>query len=226
MSNEPEVVSTEPEVKLIDQIESFEHYTELALRTESALGNKTDLEVLRVVLGINAISADILDAFKKQIFYGKEEKVRDTTLPNLNQIAQLIMHLTMLLHGIPDGEGGLITDENTGLSLSEDLPGDLRTMHALLGIITEAGELAEIMVKTIEGEELDKVNLQEELNDINWYQAIAHDANGLDFRTGLKNNINKLIKRYPTKFDSYFATNRNLEAEREQLAEGVDTNLQ
>lgn len=220
MTTQPETVS---EPQLLDSIKDFDEYIQLAIRTESPQSNKTDLEVLRIALGLNAITADILDAFKKQIFYGKEEKLNETLLPNINQIANLVMHLTMLLHGVPDGEGNLVKDENTGLHLAEELPGDIRTMHALLGVITEGGELAEIMVKAIENEgEIDAVNLHEELHDISWYSAIAHDANGLDFLIGLRNNINKLIKRYPQKFDSHFAANRDLTAEREQLAEGLD----
>lgn len=220
MTTQPETVS---EPQLLDSIKDFEEYTQLALRTESPQSNPTDLEVLRIALGMNAITADILDAFKKQIFYGKEDKLNEVLMPNLNQIANLLMHLTMLLHGVPNEQGELEKDENTGLHLAEELPGDIRTMHALLGVITEAGELAEITVKAIEDGNIDVVNLHEELHDISWYTAIAHDANGLDFRVGLRNNINKLIKRYPQKFDSHFAANRNLNAEREQLAEGLTT---
>lgn len=216
MTTQPETVS-EPEVKLLDSIKDFSEYTSLALRTESPQSNLTDLEVLRITLGINLLSADILDGFKKQIFYGKEQKLKDTIMPNLEQIAGLLMHLTILLHGTPNEKGELVRDEQTGLHLAEELPADVRTMHALLGIITEAGELSEIMVKAIEENEIDKVNLHEELHDISWYTAIAHDANELDYLVGLRNNINKLIKRYPAKFDSHFADNRDLNAEREQL---------
>lgn len=219
MTTQPETVS---EPQLLDSIADFAEYTKLAIRTESPQSNPTDLEVLRIALGLNAITADILDGFKKQIFYGKEQKLNDTLLPNLNQIANLVMHLTLLLHGVPNEKGELVKDENTGLHLAEELPGDIRTMHALLGVITEGGELAEIMVKAIENEgEIDAVNLHEELHDISWYSAVAHDANGLDFLVGLRNNINKLIKRYPQKFDSEHANNRNLDAERAQLVEGL-----
>lgn len=220
MTTQPETVS---EPVLLDRIADFAEYTKLAIRTESPQSNVTDLEVLRIVLGMNAITADILDAFKKQVFYGKENKLNEALMPNINQIANLLMHLTMLLHGIPNEEGELTKNEHTGLHLAEELPGDIRTMHALLGIITEAGELSEIMVKAIEdGGEIDTVNLHEELHDISWYSAIAHDANGLDFLVGLRNNINKLIMRYPQKFDAEYASNRNLDAERTQLAEGLE----
>jgi hypothetical protein len=219
MTTQPETVS---EPKLLDSIADFAEYTQLAIRTESPQSNPTDLEVLRIALGLNAITADILDGFKKQIFYGKEQKLNDTLLPNLNQIANLVMHLTLLLHGVPNEKGELVKDEQTGLHLAEELPGDIRTMHALLGVITEGGELAEIMVGAIENDgAIDAVNLHEELHDISWYSAVAHDANSLDFIVGLRNNINKLIKRYPQKFDSEHADNRNLDAERAEL-ERVD----
>lgn len=92
-----------------------------------------------------------------------------------------------------------------------------RLLHAVLGCITEAAEMAEALIKHIEGGELDVVNLQEEVGDLLWYQAILLDEVGSDFETEQNRVIEKLKSRFPDKFTTEKANNRNLDAEREVL---------
>lgn len=91
-------------------------------------------------------------------------------------------------------------------------------IHACLGMISEAGEILEEVLKaTVEKRELDIVNLKEEAGDQLWYNALFLRSIGSDFETEAKNNIAKLSKRYPDKFSSENALERNLEEERELL---------
>lgn len=55
---------------------------------------------------------------------------------------------------------------------------------------------------------------------IEYYFAILHSAYlfaGVDAEKSMENNINKLIKRFPDKFSTYLANNRDLAAERIEL---------
>lgn len=93
-----------------------------------------------------------------------------------------------------------------------------RLLHAGIGIATESGEFLDALKKTVfYGKELDKVNLKEELGDVLWYIAIAMDELGTDFETEMNRNIEKLSARYPEKFTSEKAMNRDLDTERKIL---------
>jgi len=88
-------------------------------------------------------------------------------------------------------------------------------IHGLLGIMTEAGELGEILIKGVE--KVDKVNLQEEIGDIMWYIALICNTYGFDLGEIKKRNIDKLAARYPNLFTEQDALNRNLDTERKIL---------
>lgn len=91
-------------------------------------------------------------------------------------------------------------------------------IHMTLGLVTEAGEIADVFKKKLAyRKEVDWVNVKEEIGDLMFYVANICNINGWDLREILQTNINKLMVRYPEKFDSNLALNRNLELEREQL---------
>ena len=94
----------------------------------------------------------------------------------------------------------------------------------VLGMQTEAAEIADVYKKTIAYKKpLDFVNIKEEIGDIMWYIANLCNMNGWDLREILDGNIAKLEARYPDKFTTDKAINRNLEAEREILEGGIRT---
>lgn len=70
-------------------------------------------------------------------------------------------------------------------------------LHGIVGIISEAGELADLLLATIYGkDDFDIANLREEMGDIEWYQArIANDL-GDTFTSWQKANIAKLDVRH------------------------------
>lgn len=104
-----------------------------------------------------------------------------------------------------------------------EIPQMMRIDHALMGLVTEVGELLDARKKTyIYGNDFDVVNFAEEIGDLYWYTAILVDAvavllnkdpEALDSEIK-SNNIAKLAGRFPDKFSEYLALNRNLEAER------------
>jgi NTP pyrophosphatase (non-canonical NTP hydrolase) len=99
----------------------------------------------------------------------------------------------------------------------------LDDLHMVLGMQTEAAEIADVYKKTIAYKKpLDFVNIKEELGDIMWYIANLCNMNGWDLRDIMQTNIDKLKTRYPEKFTEKEALNRNLKKERGVL-EGVTT---
>ncbi len=95
----------------------------------------------------------------------------------------------------------------------------IRLLHAAMGMVTEAGEFMDALKKyIIYGKPLDEVNLKEELGDLNWYEAIAHNTLNSSFEEVMIMNTKKLRKRYANKFSENEAINRDLNIEREALS--------
>lgn len=78
-----------------------------------------------------------------------------------------------------------------------------------LGIAGEAGEVADILKKTLHhGHQMDREVMKKELGDVLWYlQAIA-DRYGLTLEEVAKANVHKLMERYPEGFSSERSINR------------------
>lgn len=94
----------------------------------------------------------------------------------------------------------------------------LRVLHAAMGLVTEAGEIMDALKKhLIYGKPIDIVNLMEEHGDSDWYKALLAKACGYSFEEAMERNIEKLRKRFPEKFSSERALNRDLNAERNVL---------
>lgn len=86
-------------------------------------------------------------------------------------------------------------------------------LTAGIGLASEGGEFDEIIKKVIfQGKPLTeetKYHLMRELGDIAWYWINACRALGLDPNEVIKENVNKLINRYPAgKFDVHYSENR------------------
>jgi NTP pyrophosphatase (non-canonical NTP hydrolase) len=107
-------------------------------------------------------------------------------------------------------EPDLIDSQNNNISF--------RIEHAAMGIATESGEIMDAVKKAkICGEKLDKVNLIEEAGDLMWYLAILADELGVTFENIWEKNIAKLKTRFPDKYNSENAKNRDLKKERDIL---------
>lgn len=106
-----------------------------------------------------------------------------------------------------------------------DYPGVIKRLsispmlaHAIMGIVTEAGELEDAYKKwVIYNKEIDPVNLKEELGDLEWYIALLMRYLDTNHEEIWEMNIRKLRIRYPHKFTEFDTLNRNLEIERQSL---------
>ena len=93
-----------------------------------------------------------------------------------------------------------------------------RIEHAVMGMVTESAKLMSILKKTkIYGKDLDRLGLIDEAGDVMWYLAILADELGVSFEDLWEKNIAKLQKRYPEKFTSDKALNRDMAGERQVL---------
>ena len=82
--------------------------------------------------------------------------------------------------------------------------------HMLFGMMTELGELVDTYKKHYAyGKELDLVNVMEEMGDIMWYWAGMCTITGINTSGTLQVNIDKLIARYPDKFEKELALIRD-----------------
>jgi hypothetical protein len=182
---------------------NLQEYQKAAIRTESIKDNiQINKNFISLLFKLFVLNADILDAIKKEVYYGKSMKADGTIIPNLAKMENIIREAKYAFN-----------DKN--VKADSGLPP--RIFHGILGMATEAGELMQILVKAIEGTPIDNVNLQEEMNDSNWYQAILHDDTGLVWEEGLALNIAKLKARFPEKFTEENAEIRDLDKERKIL---------
>lgn len=95
---------------------------------------------------------------------------------------------------------------------------NLHSVHMVMGMVTEVGELQDIYKKHLAyGKPIDEVNEKEEIGDLMWYIACHCKNKGWDLEEILETNIKKLQARYPEKFTSDKAINRDLEKERKIL---------
>lgn len=120
-------------------------------------------------------------------------------------------------------ELALRTESPITPELIERLTGNARAVHAFFGLLTETGELADGFKRAIfYGKPLDTTNIKEEVGDVFWYLAILCDTLGISFIDCMEANIEKLRKRFPTKYSHEAALNRDLEAERKVLEGNTD----
>ena len=91
----------------------------------------------------------------------------------------------------------------------------IELLHATLGMVTEAAELADMLKKHIYANKpLDLVNVAEEAGDELWYVAKAIRALRSDMADIMTMNLDKLRLRYPDKFSEQHSAERDVEAER------------
>lgn len=105
---------------------------------------------------------------------------------------------------------------------------DMELLHGIVGVATEAGELAEIAHRRLYNnsylspnpEPFDVTNVREEIGDVLWYLARLVKWSGTTFLAEMMRNIAKLRKRHGGSFNAERDANRDLDAERVLLEGG------
>ena len=94
----------------------------------------------------------------------------------------------------------------------------VRLLHALVGMVTEVGELTDVLKKYLYyGKPIDTANMDEEVGDLLWYVALYCNARGVKLGDLMAANVAKLRARYPEKFTEHDALNRDLSKEKAAL---------
>ncbi len=134
-----------------------------------------------------------------------------TMTANEYQVLALVTEHTPDFVRLKNKEGVPYSDEHNMLVA--------RSLHALLGLMSESGEIADALKKhIIYDRELDLINLMEESGDISWYQALLLSAVKKTMEEAMEKNIAKLKLRFgEDKFTYDAATKRDLAAERRVL---------
>lgn len=94
---------------------------------------------------------------------------------------------------------------------------EIDLLHGLIGVMTEAGEMAEVLLKRFDTGSFDHVNAFEECGDVSWYLARQLRGLNTDFETMQRANIDKLHGRHGDAFNQFRDSNRDLNAERAKL---------
>lgn len=189
---------------------TLQQYVKDATATESLLTKPINVDIQRFLTLLNLFIAtgNLLDVIKKDTFYGLP-----TDLVKLEMRKQRIIDNEARIEAAAIQ---IITQPgNNPQSLTNV---DSRLTHAIIGMSTEAVELCEALVASINsGNPIDNVNVCEEMFDAMWYILIGHDAMDVDPNQTLERGFNKLRLRYPDKFRHDQAHNRDITAERSVL---------
>lgn len=135
-----------------------------------------------------------------------------SAMPNMiNAASQADRLKASLVYGQKLRDKGTLRSNSLTIN---DTPQVKEMLHALLGLVSESGELVEAFYDSILNDKpLDTDNVIEELGDLLWFIALFARNLGTDLESIATINIEKLKVRYPEKFTEELAINRDLEGE-------------
>lgn len=184
----------------------LQKYVQDAIRTESKIPNvKLNLYEFDQLVLLFVCAAELLDQVKKNVFYNKgiNEKKWDDSVKTIDLTIQALKSI----------------QRNEDYYETSVTKFDPRIFHGIVGVATEAGELVEALKASQNS--IDTTNVLEEIGDISWYTAILLDQLGGDWEKLLNANIAKLKARYPEKFTSQDAIERDVDNERKVLEQNT-----
>lgn len=178
---------------------NYNEFVPAAIRTESQVDTvNVDKKSFNGLIASSLRIADNLDLIKKNVFYGKDIDM-DRYYANIDKA------LDEIKNAIPTVKLK---------STAEPVKINPRVFHGVLGVVTEALELAELL--DLDQDYPERVKIADELGDLNWYSAILCDEMDLDMEEEvLAGVIAKLRERFPDKFESALAITRDKSSEME-----------
>lgn len=155
------------------------------------------------------------DLMKRSLFYRQDKDGLQKRADGYKEAAEKMYQRLELLSAK--------VENNTQFSIPE-----MNLIHAALGFFSEAAELLENVMGSFLGTQIseqdgtyvDFQNVKEEIGDVQWYAALAtRETDAFSLEEIQRANIAKLAKRYPEKFSTENALNRDLEAEKKALTQ-------
>lgn len=141
------------------------------------------------------------------------------------QLASLCSHLILITRQLDAikkalfyGKGEIpVNRRESSVPLLHNVNPDI--LHMVLGIVTEAGEiLDEVYSSTAKGNLFNPVHLVDETGDSLWYLANLMTELDTELAACAELNIEKLRRRFPEKFTSSQAINRDIASEQEAFS--------
>lgn len=163
--------------------------------TEFRPENVEVMDLRHVLMGVAGFAND-LNVIKKLLFRGKtreELNFGPAEKPTVNDLIEALS------------------------AINAWSPADIDVLHGAIGLITEAGEVAEYLLKWAEGNPFDRVNVLEEAGDASWYIVRSLRGIGVTVEQSNRANIDKLRGRHGEAFDVFRDANRDLNAEQSKL---------
>ena len=124
-------------------------------------------------------------------------KFGDTTTSEASKDTSKMCERVEYLRGTYSMKGGEVIDQEIDMA---------RLMTALIGMLAESGEFAEVVKKKVfqsdskfKSDEI--FHMKRELGDVLWYWCQGCIALGFTPQEVMRENINKLEKRYPNGFE-------------------------
>lgn len=165
----------------------------------------SEADLAAVLFSIQNIAEDA-DTLKRQLFYGAEGELSDS----MGVVSRLM----------PMAQMADLEAQSPQVQILQNAAGAKADyIHAILGIVSECGELIEALCT---GKEFDFTNVVEELGDLHWYLALATNATGTSEEHVQTQNIAKLRARFPDRFTTEDAVDRDLVEERAVLEGQMD----
>lgn len=184
---------TEDQFKSGEGVDHGFDYATQAEKTNSIVFNPhyVDKADILGLLGEVIANAETMNTFKKLFFRGRTPADMMVDQPQRN--------------------------DSMGPLLEGATPDEINIIHGIVGVITEAGEMAEILKAFFEGRPFDPVHCLEESGDVEWYQHRILRGIRATSLIRDKANIDKLHGRHGEAFDVFRDAHRNLDAERAKL---------
>lgn len=85
---------------------------------------------------------------------------------------------------------------------------NMKRQHALYGLAGEVGEVLSIYQKELQGHPVSREKVLEEAGDCLWMLAELCDSLGASMDELAEANIQKLLQRYPNRFDPFRSLHR------------------
>lgn len=183
-------------------------FQKLALRTESKIDRvNISRENLIHLLSMTICLTEALDGVKKAVFYNKTTKLDNEFIYRLRTVVGIANKLIDECASNGSASKALIAPQG-------EPNVNPRIFHGIIGNITESGELASALLKSItENEPINAVNVGEEIADGGWYDAILADELNLELPKCYAAVIEKLKIRFPDAYSDVNAELRNLDVE-------------
>lgn len=167
-------------------------YQSEALLTASPQFHEDKVDAIELDAALNDFieAGDLLDRCKKSLFYGK-------TAPDDDLRTFFILEKPM--------------------NMTADYPANVDMLHGLVGAVSEASELAELVQKELAGKVVTREDIIDELGDAMWYIALAANSVGSSLDEVTTMNNRKLRTRFPKGFDQSRAQAPDKDHERSQM---------